>query len=94
MSPTSPELQTQDLAALTVLFGEFGCAHTADELRVFAVHHSVEQLLALGWIEKSPAAGRWSVCLYVAAGELKAVLTGEPASSQLSTQNPLNSQAA
>lgn len=83
MNPTSPESQTQDLAALTVLFGEFGCAHTADELRVFAVHHTVEQLLALGWIEKSAAAGRWSVCLYVAAGELKSVLTGEPSTCNI-----------
>lgn len=83
MKPSSPDLQLIDLGALSVLFSEFGCAHTADELSVFAVHHTVEQLLALGWIEKSAAAGRWSVALYIAAGELKAVITSEPATSNL-----------
>lgn len=81
----------QDLAALTVLFTEFGCAQTVDEIRVFARHHTLPELIAFGWLEKSAPCARWGLQLYAIAGELKAAIHGD---SQLSAQTSLHTSAA
>lgn len=94
MSPTTPALQQLDLAALSMLFTEFGPAHTADEMHVFAVHHTVAQILALGWIEKCAPAGRWGITLYTAAGDLKAAILGTPSTVQPFPPSTSPAQAA
>lgn len=64
--PTSPTLMAEDLDGLAGLFATTVDA-TPEMIRVFAVHHTLAQLVALGWLVKAP--GRWT-STYVPAGGL------------------------
>lgn len=63
----SPDLLAEDLEALVALFNLTPYAG-ATEIRVFAVHHKLPQIIALGWLKL--AAGRWNTGQYVPAGAL------------------------
>lgn len=64
----------EDLDSLAGLFAETADA-TPEMIRVFAVHHTLAQLVALGWLVKAP--GRWSNT-YAPAGGLAERLGWQP----------------
>lgn len=57
----------EDLDALATLF-TLTPTVSPEEVRLCAVHHTLSQLIALGWLRL--ASGRWTTGLYVPAGGL------------------------
>ena len=75
MNPTTPALIADDFAALTNLFIEFGISQSDQTIIRFVSHHTLPQLIALGWLRL--AEGRWNNGIYTPSGALLAAVNGE-----------------
>ncbi len=77
--PTAAEMiafrRLDDFAALTNLFLEFGPSQSDQTIVRFVMHHTLPQLIALGWLRL--VEGRWNSGHYTPAGELLAAVNGE-----------------
>lgn len=79
LAPTAPVSATQLQADFRALESLFQTRHavTAEELRILAApHHTIPQLIALGWLAKSTL-GRWTGVL-IPAGDLANHLNATP----------------
>ncbi len=73
-APTSPALQEEDMQALVNLFNRYGEHQSANTITVFAINHTLAQLVALGWLAR--VYPRWSDQTYMPAGALALRLSG------------------
>lgn len=72
---TTPDQIAADFAALTNLFIEFGVNQSDQTILRLVSHHTLPQLIALGWLRLED--GRWNNGRYTPSGALLAAVNGE-----------------